>query len=290
VTTTFVSEGDFDISVVVSDAFSSTAESVRLEVFPLGPNAGTTVPNILDASGANNPVDNLGIVVSTSQGGALNFDATTNGITVRASGDTYTYTIPEQTATDPDRPLTGAKFTSQGIRVVQLDAVIGGTAKRSRLMLPISVPETDPSNAKTDTRTNKGIKSYSVKGKLKMAKTSTVAVSDIIEVSSGLALTDMTTIEFGASSFRTKITVDTKGKVLSQTGSTHISKVKVTMPKLLDKTTRKTLLGATMTITFSMTGTGAELADSGLGEGGLASDGVGKVANPVKGTTFVRHL
>ncbi len=109
--TTFSLEGDFDISVVVSDGFNASAESTQLEVFPLGPNPGTTQANIFNDNGAKggatNPDSNLGITVSSSDGGALNVDGSSGASGgVRAAGDTFAFTIPEQLHTDPDRQLT----------------------------------------------------------------------------------------------------------------------------------------------------------------------------------------
>ena len=291
-TTTFTNEGDFDISVVVSDGINASAAGVFIEVFPLGPNPGTIVANIFNdngaTGGATNPSDNLAIIVSSSQGGALNFDgSTTQTPSFRAVGDTFKFTIPEQTFTDPNRPLTGGKFKTPGIRVIQLDATIAGGPKSVRLLLPLGRPETDPSNALPDMRTSAGKQpmSYNLKkSKLSQTKPASVQLSCVIEMSAGLLLSDMTDIEFGLTKLHTKILVDTKGKVQTNQDTAHFSKIKVSMPKQLDKTSHKTLSGATMTITFTLTGSAQEIRDS------LSTEGVLPVKSPVKGTTQIRTL
>ena len=287
----FNTEGDFDIGVIANDGFNANSAAQELNIFPLGPNPGTTQANILNDNGAQggatNPTDGLGISVSSSMGGALNFDGSSGTPSVRAAGDTFTFTIPEQTYTDPNRQLTAGKFTSSGIRVVTLDAMIGGVAKKARLMLPIGKPETGESFPGTDTRTNKGATISSLKAKLSQNKISSVAMSCTIEVAEGLALTDMSDIQFGLSAIHTEITVNTKGKVPAVLlDPTHfpLSKIKVKMPKVV-KATGKTAKGATIGIVFTLTGTGMDLAAAGLG-----TDGINPVVNPSRGQMIARDL
>ncbi len=272
----FGTEGDFDIVVTVSDGFNAASQPVRLEIFPLGPNTGTTAANIFNnggaTGGATNPVDQLGITVSASKGGALNFDAITTATpSLRGrAANSFLFSIPEQAHTDAGRPLTAGKFTSTGIRVIGV--TMPDANKKAQLMLPIGRPETDPSSALTDNRTSAGPTSFALKkSKLSLTKVGTVPMTCVIPLSSGLKLNDiLSDIEFGLSGMHAKISVDARGHITSGPGDSHFTArtIKVKLPKFSSTKTATTSTD-TMTISFALTGTGAELRNAGLGTDGV---------------------
>ncbi len=263
---------------------------MRLEIFPLGPNPGTTVANIFNdggaTGGATNPVDQVGIIVSSSQGGALNFDAVSLQAPALRAAASFTFQIPEQTHTDSNRSLTAGKFPTPGIRVIGVTSSTGGTTIGAKLMLPIGKPETDPSTALIDNRLDKKLTSFTIKTtKLTLSKVSAIPMKCVIPLSAGLTMQDILTgIEFGLSGIHTKISVDAKGRLQSgpeqEPGVAHFTAktIKVKLPKF-SSAKLKTVATDTITIYFTLTGTGMELRDAGLG-----ADGVVPIPNsPSKG-------
>ena len=283
-TYTFLSEGDFDIGVSASDSYAGTGTVQRLRVLPLEPNSGSNAPNIFtDGAIVGNVTNALGIRIASSIGGALNVDSIPNTSSPNVSGaqissrvaatdaETYTFKLDGQ-ETDPNAlkaANSAAKFSSRGIHVIQLDATQGASKRQARVMVPIGNTETGEAVKASDTRSSSGAVKYALKGKLSQVRTSSVKMSSTIEISEGLLLSDLGEIEFGISNFHTKITVDSRGKVVTGPDDPHFSAIRVLMPKT-DSKSHKTAQGATMTILFTLLGGGKDLADNGLGTDGVA--------------------
>ena len=136
-------------------------------------------------------------------------------------------------------------------------------------MLPIGDPETGTSAAITDTRSSKGVVLKSVKGKLAAAKTSFITVNTSIEVAAGLTLEQLSPIDVGVSNLFTTITLDKKGKVLSNSNSGQFKSIRLKLPKL-DKATGKTATGATLLFTMTiLESSGVKLSAAGLDTEGI---------------------
>ncbi len=286
--TTFPQDGDFDISVVVSDGFNASAESTRLEVFPLGPNTGAVAMSIFNAgagdNGYSNGIDPIGLDISKSLGGALNIDPDLMGAVVGA-GDSFLFTIPEQTRADPIRRLTAARFATPGIRVADLAATIGGVPRHIRLMIPVGLPETDPSTAFTDDRTRKDPMTFSLKGKLSFASVvnvrakpipSSLSVTAAVQMPTGLTAADIArdALEVGVSSVHTAVSIDAKGRVQASsiTNTANFKSIKIKLPKF-DRKTLKTAAGAQLTVSFTLIG--GDLATKGFDTDGVRANGNG---------------
>ena len=267
----FVRQDNFTVIVVASDGVAKSASFTDITV-TLDPNPGSEDKNIFNTGAASsmvvNPVNSLGVNVPDSLGGVINLDALAAGtIASRDADETYVFsTAGVQLGTNQ---FIAGKYTTPGIKIVEVNATKAGVTRKARLMLPIGDPETGTSAAITDTRSSKGTTLKSIKGKLASAKTSFITVNTSIEVAAGLTLAQSSPINVGVSNIFTTITLDKKGKVTSNSNSAQFKSVRLKLPKI-DKATGKTATGATILFTMTiLESSGVKLSAAGLDTEGI---------------------
>ncbi len=289
VTRQYANPGTFYVLLSATDGFNDAAKSDKIVVTLLDPNPGTSAPNIFNDGGSqpnsvnNQSADPLGIAVSDSLGGVLNFDGLPNGATTAArvaASETFAYSINgNAVVTNPGgNQFIAGKFTTPSINVVQLLATptAGGAPRKARIMVPVSAPETGASTAVTDTRTVKGAATYKVTGKFLGAKPSSLTFTATIQLPAGLPIADFATMQFGISNLHSTFTLNAKGAVISNSDAVHFTKPKFKLPKFNKKDGGKTEGNTMLSVSFTMVG-------MDLVSGGFDTDGIVHV----QGTTAV---
>jgi len=244
-THTYSQQGEFQVTVTVSNGAASATGSVTLQVYtPSSTGAGQPIVSQVIGAVVTDPLTGVRMSVASSNGGVVELFVDLQNLG-RDDFDVITnFYLPSRAAYNPVRGLRPVvKFDRHGIAIATANVTKTATneyAGKGRKMLPLSVLETaDPDLPALPMPTSRYVAVKSLKGKFNFsgrndAKPDAVALSGTIELAAGLDISKDQELWIGAGNIVDRIMLDPKGNAKSRsTGDNgRIKKVKIKWPRL----------------------------------------------------------
>jgi hypothetical protein len=285
VTHTYVTKGEYTVTVSVSDAANHLGVSDPYTLFVADPSASQ---NLETGKTVNSP-EGLQVTVLPAPTGvvALGLNVVTpRGVADRSAYNFYTdFYLPgraAQTFADGDRP--NSRFRRSGVLVTTSTATgkTDNTKLRGRKSIPLSDADVgnEPTVPDTLTAAQKGIRTVKLSGSFNFAsdKTDLVTVTLSVQLPAGYDLLRSQELSLGTGNVTDRIVLNAKGKSTGLSDRGVMQKVSIKYPR---SSNGVTLAGQSALIT-------ATFSAPNLDDAGFESDGVSLAASGANMITYPR--
>jgi hypothetical protein len=263
VTYSYLIEGNFTVTVTVSNPGTSASDTLPIATF--APNSGGQgVSNIGVGTTVTDPLTDLGMTIMNSDGGVIELGIDVSNLRAPSNVSTEMDGIGSRSSAVPGTsPIF--KATSSGVYVATAtatDPTTNALKGKGRLTIAVSGGEVGQSSSTTPPKNSK-LSKVKLKGKFTFPKADsldplagsvfdTVGMSGTIELPAGFDLSSNHEIDIGIGNIIDAMQVNAKGKAILPGGGKVVKKLGIKYPRL--KGTTKTSAGQTATISLTMAG------------------------------------